>query len=82
MEDKVRAASGARYVLVSRRTLLQTHYWFYDLTAMLDLSDYDSGFKSSNDKTPGIDAPPHAGFAPYDCVSESLGSRISLLLVS
>lgn len=48
--------------------LLQSDYWFYDLTAITNLSDYTYQFAEENQDTPVLTGTPQVAFVPYRTV--------------
>jgi Outer membrane lipoprotein-sorting protein len=46
--------------------LLQSDYWFYDLTAIQDVNDYDYTFIEEHAQAPVIAGTPRVGFVPYE----------------
>ena len=45
--------------------LLQSEYWFYDLTAISNLKDYQYHFAEQNPAAPVIEGTPRVAFVPY-----------------
>ena len=48
--------------------VLQSQYWFYDLTAISDLNDYHYAFVQENADRPIITGTPRRGLVPYRTV--------------
>jgi hypothetical protein len=46
--------------------LLQSDYWFYDLTAIQDVNDYDYTFVEANAQAPVIAGTPRVALVPYE----------------
>ena len=62
--------------------LLQSHYLFYDLTAILNYDDYDYRFRTMSESVPVIDGTPRSGFVPYDATTFALEQRGNTYVVT